>query len=111
MIPGDIRMLELVQQLSGERSRTYEDHILLSLLGHFLGHEIDTGEMRVIDRQTVMALNLDPGALPVGWNPVGRNGQGDDQKYNPEESHIIHNNKNRAGEEASTKNQFCVKIT
>lgn len=57
--------------------------------------------MRVIDRQAVVTLDLDPSVLPVGWKPVGKNGQGDGQKNNPEESHIIHNNKNRAGTEAS----------
>ena len=57
--------------------------------------------MRVIDRQTVVVLDLDPNVLPVGCNPVGRNGQGDGQKNNPEESHIAIIIKNRAGMEAS----------
>ena len=52
--------------------------------------------MRVIDRQTVTALDLDPGVLPIGWNPVCRNGQGDGQKNNPDESHITIIIKNRA---------------
>ena len=57
--------------------------------------------MRVIDRQTVVALDPDPNVLPVGWNPVGRNGQGDGQYNNPEESHISIIIKNRAGMEVS----------
>ena len=60
MMPGDVGVLELVQQLAGERSRADEDHILLRLLGHFLRHKIDAGELGVIDRQTVMALDQDP---------------------------------------------------
>ena len=100
MMPGDIRMLELVQQLTSERSRTNEDHILLTLLWHLFRHEIDAGEMRVIDRQAVVALDLNPIDLPVGGNPKGGNGQGDGQEDNPEESHAPHLIKNRAGTEA-----------
>jgi hypothetical protein len=70
-------------------------------LGHILRHEIYAGEMRVIDRQAVVTLDLDPGVLPVGWNPVGRNDQGNGQKNNPEESHVNNYIKNRAGTEAS----------
>ena len=57
MMPGDVGVLELVQQLAGERSSADEDHILLRLLGHILRYEIDTGELGVIDRQTVMTFN------------------------------------------------------
>ena len=86
-MPGNIRMLELVQQLTSERSRTNEDHFLLTLQGHLFRHEIDSGEMREIDRQTVVALDLNPINLPVGGNPKSWNGQGDGQEDNPEESH------------------------
>jgi len=60
MMPGDVGVLELVQQLAGERSRADEDHILLRLLGHFLRYEVDAGELGVIDRQTVVILDKDP---------------------------------------------------
>ena len=60
VMPGDIRMFELVQQLTSERSRTNEDHFLLTLQGHLFRHEIDAGELWVIDRQAVMALDQDP---------------------------------------------------
>jgi hypothetical protein len=45
--------------------------------------------------------------LPVGCNPVGRNGQGDGQYNNPEESHIINNIKNRAGMKSSPANNYA----
>lgn len=102
MMPGDIRMLELVQQLTCERSRTNKDHILLTLLWHFFRYEIDAGEMRVIDRQAVVALDLNPIDLPVGGNPKGCNGHSDGQEDNPEESHAPHLHKNRAGTEAAS---------
>ena len=60
MMPGDVGVFELVQQLAGERSRTDENHIFLRLLGHILRHEIDAGELGVIDRQAVVALDKDP---------------------------------------------------
>ena len=60
MMPGDVGVFELVQQLAGERSRTDEDHILFHLLGHILRYEIDAGELWVIDRQAVVALDKDP---------------------------------------------------
>ena len=60
MMTGDVGVLELVQQLAGERSRANEDHILLRLLGHFLRYEVDAGELWVIDRQAVVALDQDP---------------------------------------------------
>ena len=60
MMPGDVGVLELVQQLAGERSRTDEDHILLHLLGHILRYEVYAGELWVIDCQAVVALNKDP---------------------------------------------------
>ena len=63
--------------------------------------------MRVIDRQTVVILDLDPNVLPVGCNPVGRNGQGDGKYNNPEESHIINNIKNRAGMKSSPANNYA----
>lgn len=62
--------------------------------------------MRVVDRQTVMVLNLDPSVLPVGWNPVGRKGHDDGQKNNLEESHMRHIIKNRAGTEGSPSINF-----
>ena len=60
MVPGDIGVFELVQQLTGERSRADEDHIFLRFLGHFLRHEIDAGELGVIDRQAVVTFDQDP---------------------------------------------------
>ena len=60
MMSGDVGVLELVQQLTGERSRADENHIFLRLLGHFLCHEINAGELWVIDRQAVVALDKDP---------------------------------------------------
>ena len=60
MMPGNVGVLEFVQQLAGERSRADEDHILLHLLGHILRHEINAGELGVIDRQAVVALDQDP---------------------------------------------------
>ena len=60
MVSGDIRVLELVQQLTGERSRADEDHIFLRFLGHILRHEVDAGELGVIDRQTVVTFDQDP---------------------------------------------------
>ncbi len=71
MVSGYVRMLEFTQKLTREGSRTYEDDVLLSLPGHSLGNEINTREMRVIDRQAVVVLDPDPGALPVGRNPAG----------------------------------------
>ena len=60
MMSGDVGVLELVQQLAGERSRADENHIFLRLLWHILRHEIDAGELGVIDRQAVVALDQDP---------------------------------------------------
>ena len=60
MMPGDVGVLELVQQLARERSSADEDHILLRLLGHILRYEIDARELGIIDRQAVMALDQDP---------------------------------------------------
>ncbi len=55
--------------------------------------------MRVIDRHAVVALDLNPIDLPAGMNPKGGNGHGDGQEDNPEESHVPHLIKNRAGTE------------
>ena len=73
VMPGDIRMPELVQQLAGERRRTHEDHLLLTLGWHLLRHEIDPGEMGVINGQTVVVLDLDPFVLSMGGKPMDGN--------------------------------------
>ena len=70
MVPRNVRMPELIQQLPREGCRAYEDDILLALPGHLPGHEINPREMGIINRQAVMILDGYAQGLSLRGHPV-----------------------------------------
>ena len=68
VVAGDVRVLELVQPFSGERSCADENDLLFALGRHLLSHEVNPAEPGVIDRQAVVVLDQDAGNLPGSGN-------------------------------------------